>query len=421
MAQPARILLLAVAVLLSSHASAQTGFYLKDGDRVVFYGDSITDQRLYTTFTETYVLTRFPRMKVMFAHSGWGGDRVTGGGGGPIELRLNRDVISYRPTVVTVMLGMNDGRYRALDPEIFGTFSTGYEKMVQLLRASLPSVRMTLIQPSPYDDVTREPGFEGGYNAVLVRYGQFVKELAERQGLDSADLNSSIVEALRKAKAADPVLAQRIVPDRVHPAAPGHLLMAGALLKAWNAPATVSTAAIDAATGQATKMENCTLSDLKTGPAITWTQTDNALPMPVDLKDPVSDLAIRSSDFVDTLNRQILSVAGLRGKAFSLFIDGEVVGVFDGEALAAGVNLAVLATPMARQAAAVHVLTLKRNNIHFSRWRQVQLPLEDESLVQTPLALGALDSLEAELVARQHELTQPKPHRFAIRAAKQEP
>ena len=38
-----------------------TSFYLKDGDRVVFYGDSITDQRLYTTFTETFVVTRFPK------------------------------------------------------------------------------------------------------------------------------------------------------------------------------------------------------------------------------------------------------------------------------------------------------------------------------------------------------------------------
>jgi len=29
-------------------------------DRVVFYGDSITEQRLYTTDIEEYVLTRFP-------------------------------------------------------------------------------------------------------------------------------------------------------------------------------------------------------------------------------------------------------------------------------------------------------------------------------------------------------------------------
>ena len=55
-------------------------FALKNGDRVVFYGDSITDQRMYTLLTEQYIVTRFPNLKVRFVHSGWGGDRVTGGG-----------------------------------------------------------------------------------------------------------------------------------------------------------------------------------------------------------------------------------------------------------------------------------------------------------------------------------------------------
>jgi len=69
-------------------AAPPGNFYLHDGDRVVFYGDSITDQRLYTTFVETYVITRFPQMKVSFVHSGVGGDRVTGGGAGAIDVRL---------------------------------------------------------------------------------------------------------------------------------------------------------------------------------------------------------------------------------------------------------------------------------------------------------------------------------------------
>src|SRR6266849_9052921 len=76
---------------LGGMARAQGGFALKEGDRVVFYGDSITDQRLYTTFVEDYVVTRFPHEKIRFVHSGWGGDRVTGGGGGPIDVRLDRD------------------------------------------------------------------------------------------------------------------------------------------------------------------------------------------------------------------------------------------------------------------------------------------------------------------------------------------
>jgi len=52
---------------------------------------------LYTTFAETYVVTRFPKLDVAFVHSGWGGDRVTGGGGGPIDVRLWRDVLAYNP------------------------------------------------------------------------------------------------------------------------------------------------------------------------------------------------------------------------------------------------------------------------------------------------------------------------------------
>ena len=113
-------------------------FYLKDGDRVVFYGDSITDQRLYTTFVETYVVTRFPKLNVTFVHSGWGGDRVTGGGGGPIDVRLKRDVFAYKPTVVTIMLGMNDASYQAFDPKIFDTYAKGYEHIVESVKDDAP-------------------------------------------------------------------------------------------------------------------------------------------------------------------------------------------------------------------------------------------------------------------------------------------
>jgi hypothetical protein len=45
--------------------------------------------------------------------------------------------------------------------------------------------------------------------------------------------------AISKANAADPGAAAKILPDHVHPAAAGHLLMAEAPLKAWNAPALV--------------------------------------------------------------------------------------------------------------------------------------------------------------------------------------
>src|SRR5579862_3162569 len=116
-----------IPLVFATLAPAQQDFFLKDGDTVVFYGDSITDQRLYTTFVETFAVTRYPRLHLTFVHSGWGGDRVTGGGGGPIDERLRRDVFAYNPSVMTIMLGMNDGSYRALDDAIFTKYKRGYE------------------------------------------------------------------------------------------------------------------------------------------------------------------------------------------------------------------------------------------------------------------------------------------------------
>jgi lysophospholipase L1-like esterase len=408
------VLLVLLLAAFGGGARAQSSFALRDGDRVVFYGDSITDQRLYTAIVEDYVVTRFPRMNVRFIHSGWGGDRVSGGGGGPIERRLERDVIAYRPTVMTIMLGMNDASYRPYDPDIFQRYSRGYEQIVAKVKQALPGVRLTLIQPSPFDDVTRAPGFEGGYNAVLVRYGQYIRQLGARNGATVADLNSSVVAALEKARDLDAETAQKIVPDRVHPAPGGHLLMAAALLKAWNAPPVVTAVSIDAGAKRVTRQENTRVTELRGDVGLSWMQKDEGLPMPLDGNDPVVQLALRSSEVEQSLNQQPVQVAGLTAARYTLKIDGEPVGTFTREQLAEGVNLAGLPTPMAKQAAQVHALTVNHNNLHFIRWRQVQVPLQENPSRQLPKALKALDALEEDMVKQQRAAAQPVSHRYEL-------
>jgi len=398
-----RTLCLVAFAVLQARAES---FALKNGDRVVFYGDSITDQRLYTTFAETYIVTRFPKLNVSFVHSGWGGDRVTGGGGGPVDLRLR------------FMLGMNDGSYRAFDEKIFDTYAKGYEHIIESVKKELPGIRITAIQPSPFDDVTQPPRFEGGYNAVLVRYSQFVKELAGREKLSVADLNSPVVAALEKAKATDAEQAKKIIPDRVHPGPGGHLLMAAELLKSWQAPALVSAVEIDARAKKVADAKGTKVSELKTGDEISWTQFDEALPMPVDLNDPIVALAVKSSDFVQALDQQTLKVTGLTAPGYNLKIDGDDVGSFTKEQLAEGINLATLPTPMAKQAAEVHKLTLQHNNVHFQRWRQIQVPLADGKTPRVQNAtqdlMAALDEDEADVVKGQRAAAQPKRHQFLL-------
>ena len=310
-----------------------------------------------------------------------------------------------------------DGRYKAFDQPTFDEFAAGFKHITDVLKRQLPGVRITAIQPSPYDDVTRAPLFEGGYNQVLVRYGDFLKQLAADQHFGLADLNTSVVESLKKANALDAVNAAKLIPDRVHPGAAGHILMAEALLKAWNAPALVADVEVDAGRKEAVRQRNSHVTDSARGSQGNrcGRKPIDALPMcRVDMKDPLVSLAIRSSIRWPPLNQAPLKVRGLSAGQYTLKIDGESTASFSADQLAAGVNLAELATPMTRQAAEVHALTLRHNNMHFTRWRTLQVPLEKGQTPHLLQALQALDELEADLVKEQRAAAQPKARHFEV-------
>ena len=166
------------------------------------------EQRFYGVDVETYVRTRFPDLKVKFVNSGVGGDTVSGGWAGPIDLRLMRDVYPFKPNVVTIMLGMNDAKYSPFDPKIFADYTNGYEHIILSLQQHLPGVKIVLIQPTPYDDVTSPLSFPGGYNAVLLRYCAFVRQLAVEHNLTCVDFMTPLIELMQKAQAQDTSLGR---------------------------------------------------------------------------------------------------------------------------------------------------------------------------------------------------------------------
>ena len=93
-----RVVLALVAVLPACRAASSPGleaadFALRDGDTVVFLGDSITAARTYGKIVENYTLLRFPGRKVHFHNAGWGGDTAAGG-----LKRLERDVFAHGAT-----------------------------------------------------------------------------------------------------------------------------------------------------------------------------------------------------------------------------------------------------------------------------------------------------------------------------------
>ncbi len=391
---------------LALPAAAQQPFYLKDGDTVVFYGDSITEQQMYSAFVEEYVIARFPQMNVRFVHAGVGGDKVTGGHAGPIDRRLDRDVLPYKPTVVTIMLGMNDGGYKPFEQATLDQYAEGYRHILDRLAEALPGVRITLVQPSPYDEFTRPVRIAGGYNTTLRRMGAWAAEEAAARGMATADLNTAVGAALRRAAAEDTALAQTIIPDLVHPGEAGHLLMATELLKAWNAPSVVTRVALDAAAGAVLAQERTEVSDVQRTPGgLAWTQRDAGLPLFFNTGDPAIALALRHADVQEALNRQPLQVRGLAPGEYLLTIDGDVVAGLTAEALAEGIDLGHYWTPMRDQARGLHWSTTSHNDIHKVLMKARRAAEDDPQFAQ---AADLLERLEAREVKGQRAAAQPK-------------
>ncbi len=201
--------------------------------------------------------------------------------------------------------------------------------------------------------------------------------------------------------------------------------MAEALLESWHARPVVSAVTIDAAGGEPVvkSSDHAAVSELSAQPSLAWTELDDALPLPFSSwqsgwgSGPLK-LVLSSSDVADALNKQSLQIAGLHNGVYTLQIDGQAVGTFNNDELAAGINLALLDTPMTKQAKEVYDLTVAHCDIHNERWRTIQVPLVGYALPQSQATMDAMDALEQAVVAKQHETAQPKPHRYSLTPVK---
>ena len=99
-----RLAVLAVLLALASARPAPADeFPLKDGDVWVMAGDSITAQHLHTNYMEAFCYARYPKLTFRIRNSGVGGNKVP-----DLINRFDYDVAAWKPTIVSVELGMND-------------------------------------------------------------------------------------------------------------------------------------------------------------------------------------------------------------------------------------------------------------------------------------------------------------------------
>jgi len=77
--------------------------YFNSNDRICFIGNSITHAGYYHYFLNLYYATRYPEIHYESYNCGISGD-VAGG----VLTRMQKDILVHRPTVASMMIGMND-------------------------------------------------------------------------------------------------------------------------------------------------------------------------------------------------------------------------------------------------------------------------------------------------------------------------
>ena len=241
------LLLLAITtscLMPAGHAQAESA--VVPAARVAIVGDSITEQKLYSKFLECYLLacSGVPDVKVM--QFGWGGERADG-----FANRADNDLATFRPTVVTLCYGMNDGGYQPWREEI----GAGYEKNMRNVLAKLDQLGVKSVvvgSPGAVDTNFFRPGQKMGeqpshvaYNDTLAHLRDIDQKLADEKHQRFADVHAAMVDAMKKANETLGPKYDVCGGDGFHPGPNGQLLMAYAFLKGLGVDGTIGEIAID--------------------------------------------------------------------------------------------------------------------------------------------------------------------------------
>ena len=332
----------------SSHARAAGPLQFAPDDRWIALGDSIThgsNVRVYHQWVELFYLTRFPDQSFVVGNAGISGDTADG-----TLARLSWDVLQRRPTVVTVMFGMNDIGRTLYEPkrqpedvekqreERIERYERNTRELVQRLLDA--RIRVILITPTPYDDTSSGPVVGAkGCNAALAECARRARAIATDAGTGLLDFHEPLTRYNTGRQALDAAFSI-VGTDRVHPGAAGHFLAAYYFLRQQGAEPLVSRVVLTGDTGQVEVADRCRVTAIHVAPdqsALSFTLHEEALPYPVDEQ---ARPALAWCAFEDEFNQQSLTVNRLRPGRYALTIGETQVGEYTAAELERGINLA---------------------------------------------------------------------------------
>jgi len=199
---------------------------LKQDDIVLFQGDSVTDVgriydekddlgKGYPLLISSLFAALYPTMDVKFINRGISGNRTV-----DLRERWKEDCIDVKPTVVSILIGINDcwRRYDSNDPTALDDFIENYRAILDRTRDELDA-RIILCEPF----VLPTPPDRRRWREDLDPKIQAVRDLAREYNALLIPLDGIFAQASTYRE------PEIWAPDGVHPSPAGH----GLIAKAW--------------------------------------------------------------------------------------------------------------------------------------------------------------------------------------------
>ncbi|MFA6543248.1 MAG: PVC-type heme-binding CxxCH protein [Limisphaerales bacterium] len=209
------IFALALACAAITTVSIAAPFELKEGDRVVFLGDTFIEREQRYGWIELVLTTRFPDRNITFRNIGWSADTPSGRSRLGLSLRqaglepqgegweiLQKQIAETKPTVAFIGYGMAS----SFDGEAGLTkFEASYNRLLNTLEQLSPGVRFVLLTPIKHEKLPPPMPDPEKHNEQLARYAKVIEQVATERGLVYINLFDEMLSKLGRGSLTKPL------------------------------------------------------------------------------------------------------------------------------------------------------------------------------------------------------------------------
>ena len=203
----------------------------KDVKKILFLGNSITQQGDYISFIEAYHTLKYPDHQLEFINVGLASETVSGlsepnhaNGAFPrpdLRERLHRVLDMVKPDLILACYGMNDGIYLPFGIERFQKYQEGIHWLNS--EAAKKDIEIIFVTPPIYDEAKG-----AAYANVLDIYADWLISTRYTEEWKVIDIHEPMKIYLDDRRKSDSTFY--LAKDGVHPGAQGHWFMAREIL-----------------------------------------------------------------------------------------------------------------------------------------------------------------------------------------------